>query len=75
MYFDIDAILAEEQLLPCVFQTEAVGLGFLDASGVSDDLERSSRIDLPMWLAQDLMRRNVRPAPPCSARATVTVKL
>ena len=29
-YYDIDAILAQDEVIPCVFNTDACKLGFLD---------------------------------------------
>ncbi len=59
-YFDIETILSEEQLVPTVFLSGAASLGWLDSSSVSDDLEVNTRIDMPLWLAQDLATRQVR---------------
>ena len=48
-YYDIDAILAQDEVVPCIFNTDACKLGFLDntAEGV--------RIDC---LAHDLLVRD-----------------
>lgn len=31
-YYDVDAILTESQKLPCTFQLDVPGLGYLDGS-------------------------------------------
>ena len=58
-YFDIETIMSEEQLVPTVFLSEAAGLGILDSSSASANLEVNSRVDMPLWLAQDLATRGV----------------
>ena len=58
-YFDLDAILADEELIPAVFLTDVVGLGCLNASSVDDDIPAETRLELPLWLGRDLAVRNV----------------
>jgi hypothetical protein len=65
-YFDIEAILCEEQLVPSVLLCDAAGLGWLDVSSVSEDLVANTRMDLPLWLAQSLSEKNVRDPPTTS---------
>lgn len=54
-YLDIDAILAEEDRVPATFMYGAYGLGHLDASSASKDIEEQQQIDLPLWLAKPLV--------------------
>lgn len=54
-YFDIDAILAEEELIPCHTNFDFSLLAALDPDGAhhqrEDFLPENSRIKLPLWLA------------------------
>ncbi len=59
-YFDLDALLAEEELVPCMFLTDAVGLGCLNAGSADDDVAKDTRLEMPLWLCRDLATRNVR---------------
>lgn len=59
MPVDIDEILAEEERIPCVFQVDAKDLGFLDTSIQVSDLPMHSKVDLPLWLAQNLVDKNM----------------
>lgn len=68
-YYDIDEILTDAQVrpsfptistssnpsqkVPCTFQLDVPGLGFLDNNS-SSILKSSTRVDLPLWLAQPL---------------------
>ncbi|KAK9768103.1 DNA replication protein [Basidiobolus ranarum] len=52
-YYDIDAILAEQQRLPLIFKIHAEGLGYLDGSE-EPDLPENTRIELPFWLVKQL---------------------
>ena len=58
-YYDIDSILAAEERVPCTFEVDAVGLGYLDASCVDDDLALDSKVELPFWLGEVLARKNM----------------
>ena len=60
-YLDIDIILSEEERLPCIFSLDARQLGALDPSnrGESDDLPAHSKIELPLWLAQEMAERHM----------------
>ena len=35
-YYDVDAILADTQKVPCPFYIDAPGLGFLDGNSIRD---------------------------------------
>lgn len=57
-YFDIDAILVEDERVPCVFNTSAFNLGHLDPGKGDKDLQEGSRIPLPLWMGGHLARKN-----------------
>jgi len=70
VYYDVDAILAEEERVPVVFRTESKGLGGLSAASLTVDLDAGSRVDLPLWLAPALAERlwvSIK-APKCFAK-------
>ena len=58
-YLDIDEILCEEERVPCTFMLTAVGLGHLDTSVEGNDLPEQTRIELPLWLATQLHRKDM----------------
>lgn len=58
-YYDIDDILAEEEMVPAVFQQAADGVGLLDSSDDTNKVEAGSKAELPFWLARDLHVRGV----------------
>ena len=59
-YLDIDTILAEEERLPCIFNSDAKGLAFLDQT-ITDhqDLPKGARIELPFWLGASLSEKRM----------------
>lgn len=48
-YYDLDAILTDSQKLPCTFELDVPGLGYLDGNA-GQPVEAGSKIDLPLWL-------------------------
>lgn len=50
-YYDIDAILAEEELVPCTTNFDFSHLGHLDPDNLHDKhyLPEGTRIKLPLW--------------------------
>ncbi|EFW98858.1 gins complex subunit [Grosmannia clavigera kw1407] len=52
-YYDIDAILTDAEKIPCEFQIDVPGLGYLDQTP-SHSLRRGTRLGLPLWLAEML---------------------
>ncbi|GBG25839.1 DNA replication complex GINS protein PSF3 [Hondaea fermentalgiana] len=56
-YYDLDAILAEEERVPTTFLSDAQDLGILDSSSDNDDLSRGTKAELPLWLATTLAER------------------
>jgi len=53
-YWDIDAILAEDERITTKFAVHAVRLGFLDTSSQTEDLQNGAKVDLPLWLSKKL---------------------
>ncbi|KAI3467039.1 hypothetical protein Pfo_023702 [Paulownia fortunei] len=72
-YYDIDDILAEEELFPSVFQHAANEVGLFDSSDDTNKIyivEAGSRVELPFWLVRELYLRqliSIR-VPPCFDR-------
>ncbi|PGH11664.1 DNA replication complex GINS protein psf3 [Polytolypa hystricis UAMH7299] len=52
-YYDINAILTDAQKLPCTFEIDVPGLGYLEGN-TGEDVKRGTRIDLPLWLGEML---------------------
>ncbi|KAG8490431.1 hypothetical protein CXB51_013630 [Gossypium anomalum] len=55
-YFNIDDILAEEEFVPVVFHKAANGV-IIDPSSETNSVEQGAKVELPLWLAQDLYLR------------------
>ncbi|XP_051145172.1 uncharacterized protein LOC127261057 isoform X1 [Andrographis paniculata] len=73
-YYDIDDILAEEELVPSVFQHAANGVGLFDSSDDTNKVDAGSRVELPFWLVRELYLRqliSIR-VPPCFDRESKT---
>ncbi|OVA14937.1 GINS complex [Macleaya cordata] len=56
-YYDIDDIIMEEELFSVVFQVGANGVGLLDPSAETNNIEKGAKVELPFWLAQELHLR------------------
>ena len=56
-YYDIEQILATEERVPVTFNCDAQGLGYL-VHGVEEDLTEGTRLELPFWLADALVKQN-----------------
>ncbi|KAF9427484.1 DNA replication protein [Podila epigama] len=54
-YYDIDAILAEDQNIKCVFQENVPGLAWLEG-GHDSMLKAGARVDIPFWLAREIVQ-------------------
>ncbi|KAI5290639.1 DNA replication protein [Ascosphaera aggregata] len=52
-YYDVDAILTDAQKLPCTFETDVPGLGYLDGNAGAD-IKAGCHIELPLWLGEML---------------------
>lgn len=57
-YYDIHEILAGEERVNCTFLTDAQECAYLDPSSLEDDIKAGSEVDLPLWLATSLIRRD-----------------
>ncbi|XP_024027930.1 DNA replication complex GINS protein PSF3 [Morus notabilis] len=70
-YYDIDDILAEEELVSVVFQKAVNGVG-IDPSSETDSVEPGSKVELPFWLAHELHLRQIATMklPPCFNQKT-----
>ena len=55
----MDEILAEEERVPVKWLNAARGVGFLDASNNGEDVARDAKMELPLWLADDLKGMNM----------------
>lgn len=59
-YYDCQAILAEETMVPVDFLTSATGVGqALDPSSDAADLQRGARVEVPFWMVKGLTDRNM----------------
>lgn len=58
-YYDVDDILAEEELVPSVFKHAANGVGLFDSSDSTNKVEAASRIELPFWLVRELYLKHL----------------
>lgn len=71
-YYDIDDILAENELVPAVFQEAANGVGLFDSSDEANKVESGTKVELPFWLARELHLRQAVSVnvPPCFNKKT-----
>ena len=56
---DVDVILSEEERLPCTFLQDGSNLGNLDQHVVDNDLPANTKVDLPLWLSSQFMKKNM----------------
>ena len=56
-YYDIDAILAEEERTPVVFNVDGLNLGYLDHETTDEDITEGTKLELPFWMAESLSAR------------------
>ncbi|CAA2949646.1 probable DNA replication complex GINS protein PSF3 [Olea europaea var. sylvestris] len=73
-YYNIDDILAEEELVPAVFQHAANGVGLFDSSDDTNKVEAGSKVELPFWLVCELYLRQLVSimVPPCFDKESKT---
>jgi hypothetical protein len=57
-YFSLHSILAEEERVPVVWSDFTKGVGYLDPSVGSEDLEMDQELEIPLWLAEALKPNN-----------------
>ncbi|EDO15302.1 hypothetical protein Kpol_1038p8 [Vanderwaltozyma polyspora DSM 70294] len=53
MYYDIDDILADSAEIPCKFNYDIPGLGYLEGNP-GKQINKNTKIQLPLWLARIL---------------------
>ncbi|XP_046752353.1 DNA replication complex GINS protein PSF3 [Diprion similis] len=56
-YFSIDDILSSQERVSCKIEVKLPGLGYLDVSSESPDLQPGTKLDLPHWLAYPMSSR------------------
>eukprot|EP00249_Psilotum_nudum_P009592 c22029_g1_i4 orf=194-748(+) len=56
-YYDLDDLLVEEEPLSVIFRVAADGVGLLDPGSEDNNVDQGAKVDLPLWLAQDLFHR------------------
>ncbi|KAH3671401.1 hypothetical protein WICMUC_004698 [Wickerhamomyces mucosus] len=52
-YYDIDDIIGDSQRLPCKFNTDAKGLGWLEGNP-GKDMKSGTKLELPFWISEIL---------------------
>ena len=58
-YLNLDEILSEEERMPSIFLIDGSGLGHLDSTNDLIDLPANTKIELPFWLVQTLLEKNM----------------
>lgn len=58
-YYDLDEILSEEIKIPITFIEDAINLGYLNTTGISEDIKAGTQLELPYWLAIELYDKNL----------------
>ena len=59
-YYSLDAVLAEETLIPCVFKCGSRGVGrAIDPSCGAEDVKSRAAVELPLWMLQPLTSRDM----------------
>ena len=58
-YLDIHTLLCDEERIPCTFIHDSVKLGHLDPSAEEKDIAADTRVDMPIWLGEELAKRNI----------------
>lgn len=58
-FLDVDTVLSEEERIPCIFEYEAVSLGFLDPTAESPHLPENSKVEIPLWMCTSLASQNM----------------
>ncbi|KAJ3139527.1 DNA replication protein [Geranomyces variabilis] len=68
-YWNLDAILAEQQKIPCYFRSNVPGYGSLEGNH-EVDLSADVKVELPFWLAEPLTSIDCIDlvVPPCFSR-------
>jgi len=78
-YYSLDAVLAEETLIPCMFKCGSRCVGrALDPSSGAEDVAPRAAVELPLWMLQPLTSRDmlaVKCVPPALLDVSLTVYL
>lgn len=59
-YFSISDILMTEERIQSEIQQPMPNLGFLCASSKTNDLEKNTKLDIPLWLAESLYKQGLK---------------
>lgn len=59
-YFSISDILMTEERIQSEIHQPLPKLGFLCAASKTNDLERNTKLDIPLWLAESLFKQNFK---------------
>ena len=59
-YYDLDAILSEQETVPCTFHIDVIKIGHLDPHSPDSALRSGATVDLPLWLAKQVGAREGR---------------
>ncbi|KAL0107810.1 hypothetical protein PUN28_014826 [Cardiocondyla obscurior] len=58
-YFSLTDILCTEERMSCTVEVTLPRLGFLDPSSESEDLKQGTKLEFPLWSAQQLNEKSV----------------
>lgn len=58
-YTSLQDILTLNQRVPCKFKVHGLKLGFIDPSSESQDIPCGTKLEIPLWLAKELYRRDL----------------
>lgn len=58
-YWSVDEMLAEDERVPIKWTSDAKSVGYLDPSSGSEDVQRGTSMEVPLWLAEELKSRRL----------------
>ncbi|OZJ04971.1 hypothetical protein BZG36_01769 [Bifiguratus adelaidae] len=70
-YYDIDAILSEQQRVPCTFKYSIPNHAFLEGGEQQGDLKSGTRAELPFWIAANLAAADLTSSSTTSSEASL----
>lgn len=59
-YFDINDILSMNERVTCTIEQDLVKMGYLDPSTDNEHLLKGSKLELPIWLAQEFYNSKIK---------------